>query len=284
MHWENSEREIQQNTRHTSQLRTAIAVSLVLHGVILGMVLWLMDQRAQNRQPVIPDIVRINLLPFPEAPELQELPIEPAPAEEAERAAEVPNSANEIAEAPTPAPVELPLEQSLAPEPLVELPQLVEAPVAPSDSDGLAEPVRVPDTLTLRQAVRSVSEMQNRTTELSECTPAQRRNALFDCPDPGEPGYTAALLNPVYLSFNLPGPDEQSRRAMGTVADNQQQLRSGIQAFSPAGVDDEYLLEELSQGIEVYSATGNTRLERLYKQSLRNDPVYQQAERIMNPR
>ena len=71
---------------------------------------------------------------------------------------------------------------------------------------------------------------------------------------------------------------------MGTIAANRQQLQSGIEASNLDGVGDQFLQEELRQSIEVYSGTGNTRLERLTEQAYRNDRAYQQAQRVMNPR
>ena len=278
MHWDNSERDIQEDSRGISQLRTAIGVSLVLHGVILAMVLWLMDLRTQNGESVIPATVKISLLQAPEVPDQQ------APLSEAAQPEYEPVPPGEIKEVADSEPVEPPAERGLLPEPLVELPQLADTPIAAGDDETISEPVRIPDALALRQTVRQVHQLQNSEAVMSNCTPAQHRNDLFDCPDPLEPDYTEAFHSPIYLSFNQPQADDQSRRAMGTVAGNQRQLRSGIQAFSLDGVDNDYLLEELSQGIEVYSGTGNTRLERLTDQIYRNDPVYQQAKRIMTPR
>jgi|GEM_PF-3143563 len=283
MHWDNSDRDSQLDSRQPSQLHTAIGVSLVLHGVLLVLILLLAEQRTQNRQTMTPATVRINLLPLPEAPE-QTLPSEPGPVEEVVQPVEGQEPLSEVAEIAAPEPVESPAEQAPLPEQPVELPQLVEIPIIPSEGETISEPVRIPDTLMLRQTVRHVRELHDVDSVLSSCTPAQRHNELFDCPDPVDLDYTNALRNPIYFSFNQSQTDVQSRRAMGTIAGNQQQLRSGIRSYNLDGVDNDYLLEELSQGIEVYSGTGNTRLERLTDQIYSNDPVYQQAKRIMNPR
>ncbi|MBT8148031.1 MAG: hypothetical protein KJN90_14325, partial [Gammaproteobacteria bacterium] len=252
---------------------------LLLHGMVLAMSLWIMEQRAHNRQMPAPTTVRINLLSPVQQPQRQLRRSEPA--EQTEGSQQVPRDIAEQAISET---VERPSASDLRPAPLVELPQLAESPVAPQQGEADSRSVTTPDTLTLRQTVRAIGERQRSAQALSSCTLAQRRNELFDCRDNEQPDYAESLRVPIYLSFNLPQPDDQSRRAMGTIDGNQQQLRAGIQAASLDGVNNEYLLEELSQGIEVYSGTGNTRLERLTEQILRTDPVHQQAERIMNPR
>ena len=284
MNWDNSEREIQQDFRHGSQLRTAILVSLVLHGMILAVFLWLMDQRAQNRQPLAPVSVRINLLPPPVVPEQRDLPVESGPPEGIPQPSGEQQAISEVAENIVPEPMEQPVNRSALTETLVDLPLLAESPLVPSEAETVAEPVRSPDALTVRQTVRTMRDRQNTEAVPSSCTLIQRRNELLDCPELDQPDYTTALRNPVYLSFNQPLADDRSRRAMGTITGNQQQLRSGIQGFSLKGVDNDYLLEELSQGIEVYSGTGNTPLLRLTDQMYRNNPAYQQAKRVMNPR
>lgn len=284
MNWENTLPEDRQDSRYTSQLRSAIVVSLVLHGLILGVVLWMMEQRAQNQLASIPETVRINLLSFAETVEQQSSPIEPEPRDETGQADVVPDLPDGIAEASSTEPVEIPLEQVPLQEPAVELPRPAYPPTIADDNEEVVDSPRVPDSVALRHTVRAVRELQSRNGNLTTCTPAQRRSELIDCPDAAEPDYTVALRDPEYLLFSQPRDNDQSRRAMGTISGNQQQLRSGIQAFSLDEVDNQYLLEELSQGLEVYSGTGNTRLERLTEQIYRNDPAYQQAKRIMTPR
>ncbi len=284
---------MQGDSRHGSQLRTAIVVSLALHGTLLLSALWLMDQRSQNRSVTPPATVRINLLYPPEVRESTSEPPDTAFREEAILSASGPqppvdaavaNSPESLAETATKQTIEQTIESEAFPERQVDLPIQVNTPrtLLEKEVENPVLPIR--DALTLRQTIRSINDREKADEVLRECSPAQRRNLLFDCPDSEESDFSALTSNPVFLSFNQPRIADQSRRAMGVMVGNQQQLRSNIETFSLDEVTNSYLLEELSQGIEVYSGSGNTRLERLTEQILRRDPGYQLAKRIMNPR
>jgi hypothetical protein len=116
------------------------------------------------------------------------------------------------------------------------------------------------------------------------CTPLQAQNELLDCPGAEIFSAQAELPGRLNLSFNVSAEPDRSRTAMGTIAGNRQQLQENLAGIGLDSAAAEYLQEQLSQGIEVYSGSGNAPLERLQEQIYRNDETYQQAQRVLNPR
>ena len=279
----NTEYKDNQNARQSSRLRIAVVLSLSLHGVLIAVFLWIAEQRDQELPVTIPTTVVIDLItPLMQSisevdkvvtnrkPETTSLSTnEEFPQQQAETrqgsAAVNSRAANED-----------------QPKQSVQLPEVKETITLPMDEAVSIKPTQPPSLLSLREAVAEISAQQEKKYSLTECTFMQSRSEFLDCTDQSEIEYTDVLQNPVYLAFNPAREVDRARGAIDTVISNQQQLRANLGSIIINGVNSDYFEEELSQGIEVYSGTGNVREERLLDQIYRDDPVYQQAQRVLN--
>lgn len=282
MEWADSDRLTEPESGRPAHLTTAIVVSLVLHGLIFACVLWLnVDDESDRR--ATPSTVRINLMPpIPQREAAEDIGQAPLPETSAvprvvEAQPQQPGQDDRSSE-----PVPPGIAGNETPEATVELPAIAPAPV---EQERPAVTVERPTGLTLRQTVRDLFEQQAVEEGRSSCTFVQQQNELLDCDSFSSPDYRAVLESPAYATF---GPGQvvvsRARQSMGLIAGNAEQLRVGIRAVESDAVNGGYFNEELSQAIEVYSGSGNTRLERLVEQAHRNDRAYQQMRRIMNPR
>jgi len=136
----------------------------------------------------------------------------------------------------------------------------------------------------LRQAIRATTSDSDVNLTIQDCTEAQRRNSLLDCPEnSGASADSEDLTRWVFASDTEVEP-ARGRRVAGILAENRQRLMAGLNAANLEA--DDYLLqtEQLEAGIEVYRGQGNAPLQRLQDQIYRNDAAYQQAQRALNPR
>lgn len=280
--------------QHDRYLRTAVLVSLLLHSVIVLLISGAFEVRSRV-EPVAATAVRIRLLPATASSDspssvsdITDAPPEDfsvQPASGLSDTQPVPRGGFVVDhEAVSTERVEVPTVSADPPMPAIDLPSVVETPTSSESAGSAPGPRIVPDSLTVRRTVRNLQEQQRVSSADLACSDWQRRNRLLNCSLLEQTDYSQSLTNPVYLSLNPPPLDNQARRLMGTVGRFRDQLQTAVEEDSPASVTGDYLLEELNLGREVYSATGNARLERLSDQMQRNDPAYQLQKRIMTPR
>ncbi|MCB1672557.1 MAG: hypothetical protein R3F41_02655 [Gammaproteobacteria bacterium] len=266
------------------RLLFAVAASLFIHGGVLIALVLVAD--GDNRLPVrAPLAIRISPLPAltpSEPPEFEQLVNQlegvtaPVPESLAQDSEPSGNQAKPEARS-------APVNNGLLTE---SQPPIVERAAAPqSDSHpGVPATSESPSLFSLRQAVQQLTSTWERQQGLRQCSPAQRRNLLLDCEREPAAGRDPAVRDRLTLSFNRFDQDDQTRRAMGTINVNRQQLQDSIEAAAIDAATAAYLQQELRQGLEVYENDGNAPLKRLESQIYRNDTTYQQAQRVMNPR
>lgn len=79
------------------------------------------------------------------------------------------------------------------------------------------------------------------------------------------------------------GGRENDSNRVSFIASQSQQLIENISGAAERSVPGTYLVEEIQAGIGVYSLQGNQRLQRLQNQMHANDGVWQQMQRTLNP-
>lgn len=162
---------------------------------------------------------------------------------------------------------------------------------SPADQqEQRSPPVSIPSSAVLQQVIGEVTEQGRAEFQPQDCTAAQRRSRLINCrdvspstADVADASSPVSLVSLTSTRVNpfIRRPETRTRPLTGL---DVEQLRSQLDS---AGLDDVtggFAVEEIFQTMEVYSGSGNRRLDRLREQIYRNDPAYQQAQRILNPR
>lgn len=260
-------------------LLTGIALSLAIHG---GLLVWLVPSPARLPTPRESVTISLAFAPVVPAP-LVEPPVESSGAGRGAPRAEPDVLSDPPASPSTPTTEEqsdlIPVEREVSP---VHSGPVPDSP-GPARKPSPTEPL-LPSAIALRQAVREATGTGGADAAAAGCSPLQSRNEILDCATPLPDWQAGGRLNPQTTRVGFAATVARGRAVAGTLASNRSQWLTGLDNADLDERTRRQLTDQLEAGIEVYTGNGNTPLQRLQEQVYRNDPAYQQAQRILNPR
>lgn len=164
-------------------------------------------------------------------------------------------------------------------------PSLVEVP-AVNAPESTADPVSIqlPSVLSLRQIVEDTASRQEQQQPGFTCSPVQLVNEMLDCNNRRDRRFENVPSNPVAELFRrdaAPSVLESSARMTAAAAE---EVGANLRAAGISSASIDRLMRQLESIAKEYAAPENEKIEILRDEMLRNDPVWQQRERAMNPR
>ena len=265
MEIEEDRTDSQSNER--SGLLIAVALSLLLHGILIA-ALW--NNKMGSQEESLPEFVQIRLFPTNPLTEVSPEP-EPEPVREppAEDLAEITDAVLEDLA------VEAPPTQILAPVPenelgldsSIELPELLVGPeqeITEQQEDS-AESINrlLPSIVSVQNTLNLLESRAPQRYWLDECNPVEELESSKDCMAEDEIDFQSIQSNQTYRSLNPVRSLNRSQQTLGAIGRLSPSLSQSLSEASIADGLGTYLMEEVEAGITINSGVGNRQLQQI---------------------
>ncbi len=284
-----------------------LAISAGLHAVLLA-VLLLTRASDPAGQTVLPEIVRINLVPPQPRPDRQQLApsapaVEPAPTSALTPAPAPTEAQDSRTGSPPPQPVRQPDVQP-GPEasPTVAPPAPVQTAELPLPEEGVSNlferdsnapqapsSVPLPSAAAVRSQLRQMQQSAQDQAWRSDCTRRQAQSDVLDCPEEGTPDYgssasaASAPRQAIYRALNPVRSVSRTQRSLPTVAANIDGLAERLADSDITEGLADYLLEQTTIGITDGSNSGNRAVEHMRRMTDKSAAAEQARMLLSDP-
>lgn len=249
-------------------------ISLSIH---LGIGWWLFIPREPEAPASRPEAEAIVLRLVPSNPLVSEMPSD-SPVEP-EISDVTPEVEPEPSSPPRPSPPLSPPSPSAGP--IVEVPTVRDSSPTPDTSPT----IQTPSVLTLRQIVEETASRQEQRNSGFDCSPLQLENEMLNCNNRLDEFFeNTPDSNSTVEFFNRAATPGRFQNAARMTSAGVEEIGANLRAAGISNISIERLMNQLESIAKEYAAPENEKTRILQDEMLRNDPVWQQRNRAMNPR